>query len=65
MNVDNIFYKTLVMHISQGVLAAQDRDNRFINTPGKSKESHFADQVFAYANEVMKRFDELDKKNGN
>jgi len=58
----DLLHKTLVMHIAQGLLSAQSPDFKFVDLPNKKKEVVFADQAFAYANEIMKRFKELDQK---
>jgi hypothetical protein len=57
MNVDDIFYNTLVMHLSGGLLAGQsnDRDLRFHDTPEKKKEEILAETAIKYAKEIIKQ----------
>lgn len=57
MNVDDIFYNTLVMHITSGLLAGQsnDRDLRFHDTPEKKKEEILAETAIKYAKEIIKQ----------
>lgn len=60
-DISNLYMKTLVMHIAQGLLAGQT-DHRYIDTPGTTKAEHLANDVFKYTDEIMKRFDKLDKE---
>lgn len=61
-NINDIYYKTLIMHLGAGLLASQTSDRKYIDTPGLKKEEHFTNDVFKYSDEIMKRFDFLDKK---
>jgi hypothetical protein len=60
--IDDIYLKTLAMHIAGGLLAGQADSNRYIDTPGITKSEHLANDVFKYADEIMKRFNKLDKE---
>lgn len=60
--INDIFYKTLVMHITEGLLAGQTQDHRYINRPGQTKEQHLCEDAFNYAEEIMNRFNKLDEK---
>lgn len=57
--MDDIYLKTLIMHIAEGLLASQSQDFKYIDTPEKKKEEMLADDCFKYANELMKRFKAL------
>ena len=50
------------MHITEGLLAGQTQDHRYINRPGQTKEQHLCEDAFNYAEEIMNRFNKLDEK---
>ena len=50
------------MHITEGLLAGQTQDYRYINRPGQTKEEHLAQDAFNYADKIMERFNKLDEK---
>ena len=64
MDVNNLFFKTLVMHVAGGILSAQaNPDYKFIDSTEKKKEEHFADQVMLFSSALMKRLEKLDREN--
>lgn len=63
MNFD-IYYRTLVMHVSAGLLASQCPDFRYIDVPGKTKEQQLSEDAFAYADALMLTFEQRESKNG-
>ena len=60
-NLDSFLFNSLVMHISQGLLAGQGTDRRYIDHPNKKKEEILADDAFKFACEIYKRLKEREE----
>lgn len=56
--MDDIYFKTLVMHIAQGLLSGQasDRTLRYFDSPDMKKEVQLANDAFLYAKAIMNKF---------
>ena len=57
MNVDDIFFNTLVLNIASGLLAGQgqERDLRYRDIPDKKKEELLAEDAVNYADAIMRK----------
>ena len=58
-DMPDIYFRTLVMHIVQGLLASQTDDRKYIDRPDKKKEECLAEDAIIYANAIMRKFSEL------
>jgi len=58
--MDQFLFKTCAMHAMQGILASQSFDHKFTDQPNKKKEVQIVDEAIKCANEMMKRFLEID-----